>query len=88
MTSSPSDVHDRRAELICGLDLRMGRAARIVLKPEEMRRLRVLGRSGGTIGESGSEMSFAGFGIFSKLRLWLWDIWIAKRRLRASEGVI
>ena len=74
MTSSPSDVHDRRVELICGLDLRMGRAARIVLKPEEMRRLRVLGRSGGTIGESGSEVGFAGFGIFCRLRLWLWEI--------------
>jgi len=88
MTSSPSSVHDRRVELICGLDLLMGRAAKIVLKLEEMRRLRVLGRSGGTIGESGSEMGFPGFGIFSKLRLWLWEIWIAKRRLRASEGVI
>ena len=88
MTSSPSSVHDRRVELICGLDLRMGRAAKTVLKLEEMRRLRVFGRSGGTIGESGSEMGFPGFDIFSKVRRKLWEIWIARSRLRASVGVI
>lgn len=69
----------------------MGRAPKNVLKVEEMRRLRVLGRSSAEsrpVGEAVLGVDFPGFGIFSKLRLRLSEIWISKRRLRASEGVI
>jgi hypothetical protein len=70
-TPSSSAVLDRRFELICGLDLRMGRAAKNVLKLEEMRRLRVLDRSDAgprVVGEAGFSVGFPGFDIFIECR--------------------
>jgi hypothetical protein len=67
-TSSPSAVLNRRAEVGCGVVLRMGRAVINVLKPEEMRRFRVWDRWGAepeTAGNADLGVGFPGFGIRS-----------------------